>query len=115
MKKSILVLSALAVPAIMIFSSCGGSTEQEAQTEESATEATTETVAMVDTVHAYICPMDCENSAGMEPGPCPVCGMDLVANSNYVGTTTQEPAMEEGTEMMDEGTMEEGHEDHDHS
>lgn len=29
---------------------------------------------------AYICPMYCEGSGSAEPGKCPVCGMDYVAN-----------------------------------
>jgi predicted nucleic acid binding AN1-type Zn finger protein len=29
---------------------------------------------------AYICPMHCEGSGSADPGKCPVCGMDYVAN-----------------------------------
>lgn len=31
---------------------------------------------------AYICPMHCEGSGSAEPGKCPVCGMDYVANDS---------------------------------
>ncbi|MEY2904725.1 MAG: hypothetical protein RJA52_741 [Bacteroidota bacterium] len=31
---------------------------------------------------AYICPMHCEGSGSSEPGKCPVCGMDYVANTD---------------------------------
>lgn len=30
---------------------------------------------------AYICPMHCEGSGSDQPGTCPVCGMDYVANA----------------------------------
>lgn len=29
---------------------------------------------------AYVCPMHCEGSGSAEPGKCPVCGMEYVAN-----------------------------------
>lgn len=32
---------------------------------------------------AYVCPMHCESSGSAEPGKCPVCGMEYVANENY--------------------------------
>jgi hypothetical protein len=74
----------------MLFGACG-STENN----ETATEANTEKQVAINTTHAYICPMDCENSASMEPGTCAVCGMDLVANPNYAGAETGEAMNEE--------------------
>jgi hypothetical protein len=35
-----------------------------------------------DTVSAYICPMNCENSGSAEPGKCKMCGMNLEKNPN---------------------------------
>ena len=31
---------------------------------------------------AYVCPMHCEGSGSEEPGKCPVCGMEYVANAD---------------------------------
>jgi hypothetical protein len=31
--------------------------------------------------------MKCEGSAGMQPGKCPVCGMDLEKNSDFHAST----------------------------
>ncbi|MCB0594406.1 MAG: hypothetical protein H6557_23205 [Lewinellaceae bacterium] len=33
---------------------------------------------------AYVCPMHCEGSGSEEPGNCPVCGMDYVAQAEHV-------------------------------
>ena len=86
---SFLVLLALAV-----FPSCGGqeqnqegaaqeqpaeSTEAEAaDTEESAEEGQGK-----EYTSAYICPMHCEGSGSDQPGKCPVCEMDYVANTEH--------------------------------
>lgn len=62
-----------------IITSCGGSSEKKAATEEvdmSGPEYTS----------AYICPMHCEGSGSAEPGKCPVCGMDYVMNENMEGS-----------------------------
>ncbi|WNJ16450.1 heavy metal-binding domain-containing protein [Pontibacter sp. G13] len=48
---------------------------------------------------AYICPMHCAGSGSDEPGTCPVCGMDYVANAEM-------PAQE--------GHDHEGHDHDDH-
>jgi hypothetical protein len=32
---------------------------------------------------AYICTMHCEGSGSTEPGTCPACGMDYVANEDH--------------------------------
>jgi len=34
---------------------------------------------------AYVCPMHCEGSGSSEPGTCPACGMDYVAQADHVG------------------------------
>ncbi len=32
---------------------------------------------------AYVCPMHCKGSGSDQPGKCPVCGMDYVANTDH--------------------------------
>ena len=32
---------------------------------------------------AYVCPMHCEGSGSEEPGKCPVCNMDYVAQAEH--------------------------------
>ena len=50
---------------------CGGHSHAD-DTEQQGKEYTS----------AYICPMHCEGSGSEEPGKCPVCGMDYVANED---------------------------------
>lgn len=70
--------------------SCGNEGSSEAtSTEQEAKEGKEYT-------SAYVCPMHCEGSGSDEPGKCPVCNMDYVAN-----------------EDLQEGTHDHG--DHDHS
>lgn len=33
---------------------------------------------------AYVCPMHCQGSGSDQPGTCPACGMDYVAQSEHV-------------------------------
>jgi hypothetical protein len=103
MKKNTLMMMALA--SVMMLGACGSKTET---TETTAPEAATETPAdqqvAVNTTHAFVCPMNCENSARMEMGQCVVCGMDLVSNPNYVAETA--PAAGDSAAA--------GHEGHDH-
>ena len=93
-----------------LFVACGG------EHKEAASDANTEQIAAVDTVHAYICPMHCENSASMEPGTCKVCGMDLVKNPDYKGATADStstvPDSTTGAHTHDNAS--EGHEGHNH-
>jgi ABC-type nickel/cobalt efflux system permease component RcnA len=50
---------------------------------------------------AYICPMHCPGSGSDQPGKCPACGMDYVANPD---AADQESApAEEATETQDNG------------
>ena len=74
--KSLKFLPALLIAAGM-FIACGG------EHKEAASDTQTEQIAVVDTMHAYICPMNCVDSGSMEPGVCKVCGMDLVKNPDY--------------------------------
>lgn len=126
MKKSFKLLAVLAVPVMFMgLYSCGGGNEQPADQEGE----NMETVEITDTEHAYICPMNCENSASMEAGSCPVCGMDLKPNPNYAGSAEgeategssegeeMEEGAEEGAEMDGEMHDHDGddHEGHSHS
>jgi hypothetical protein len=56
--------------------------QQEGQ--PTATEAASDSTGTSAKQMAYVCPMACENSASMNPGKCPVCGMDLVKNPDHV-------------------------------
>ncbi|WP_207433635.1 heavy metal-binding domain-containing protein [Sabulibacter ruber] len=78
---------ALALSAVVSVSSCNNASSGD-QPETTATEqegaAQDSTAAGTQTQQlAYICPMECEGSASMEPGKCPVCGMDLEKNPKY--------------------------------
>ena len=103
---------ALVLSGGLMFASCGSQETNDAvetPLEEPAMEAE------INTTHAYVCPMDCENSASMEPGQCPVCGMDLVANPNFAGAadgSMNENAGEEGTHGHDH--THDDHEGHNH-
>ncbi|GAB4257595.1 MAG: hypothetical protein Kow0027_24910 [Saprospiraceae bacterium] len=33
---------------------------------------------------AYVCPMHCEGSGSDQPGKCPKCGMEYVANADHM-------------------------------
>lgn len=110
MKKTILSI-ALALPLAMLVS-CGG--EKPAETTG---ETTTEQAAVINTTHAYVCPMNCENSARNEPGQCVVCGMDLVKNPNFAGAstdTTASAAPVDSTKAMDGAGDHDDHEGHNH-
>ncbi|WP_460622211.1 heavy metal-binding domain-containing protein [Hymenobacter tenuis] len=79
-----------AAVALLVMGSVLGScqskpAEQPATTTEAAAPAASaasadSTTAPVATA-AYICPMGCEGSASNTTGKCPVCGMDLEANT----------------------------------
>ncbi len=94
--------------ASVLFIACGGGKNKEA-----AADANTEQLAVIDTVHAYICPMHCEESGSMEPGVCKVCGMDLVKNPDYKGATTS--ISTDTTAVADTAAnMHDDHEGHNH-
>jgi len=110
MKKTILSI-VMALPLAMLVS-CGG--EKPAET---TVETTTEQAAVINTTHAYVCPMNCENSARNEPGQCVVCGMDLVKNANFAGATTDttgSTAQGDSTKMMEGSGAHDDHEGHNH-
>ena len=98
MKKTIIhFIFALAfVSGLAMLTSCGGSSEGDhTQTEEQteghdhgaedhdhgdAEEEVDQTGP--EYTSAYVCPMHCEGSGSDEPGKCPVCGMDYIANED---------------------------------
>jgi hypothetical protein len=85
--KSFSLMSLLFAMALFTIS-CGGSDAGTDTSGEAATEqmdaATTEEAAPQgpEYTSAYICPMHCAGSGSDEPGQCPVCGMDYVANAD---------------------------------
>lgn len=76
--------------SLLIFNACGGQTQQssEAMDHAEATEQTSDTTAVhgkgKEYTSAYVCPMHCAGSGSEEPGKCPVCGMDYVAQNDHV-------------------------------
>ncbi|MEZ4982388.1 MAG: heavy metal-binding domain-containing protein [Saprospiraceae bacterium] len=84
---------ALLLLAVGFMTSCGSETapsetENATESTETTTEASTDDAAATDEVDmtgpeytsAYVCPMHCAGSGSAEPGTCPACGMDYVAN-----------------------------------
>ena len=89
-----------------LMTSCASSDKKDA-----ATDATTKTeqAAVINTSHAYICPMNCENSASMLAGVCSVCGMDLVENPNYQLARPDSTAPAGAPDTANAGVSHEGH------
>ena len=73
----IITLSLLVLTGLT-FSNCGGSSASSDTTEQSDMQAKTGK----EYTSAYVCPMHCEGSGSAEPGQCPVCKMDYVANAD---------------------------------
>ncbi|MDP4711656.1 MAG: hypothetical protein NWS63_10710 [Saprospiraceae bacterium] len=68
---------------------CGGEAPTQEQTDAVETVAP-EAAAPAEAggkgpefTSAYVCPMHCKGSGSDEPGKCPVCGMDYMANTNH--------------------------------
>lgn len=105
MKKTMMIL---ALSAGVIFAGCGSK-----QTEEAATETPAETPAeqpvVINTTHAYICPMGCEGSPSMEAGNCIKCEMALVENPDYVPADTAATAAAATAEDAHDHEDHEGH------
>lgn len=100
-----LSLIAVVIFTSAIISSCGNQNKNELPAEK-----TTEHASAVNTTAAYICPMNCENSASMVAGVCPVCGMDLVANPNYQPVETDSTKAKGAIDTANSGS----HEGHNH-
>ena len=91
MRKNLFVFMAgLLLATTLTFTACGNEGGDNA-TEE------TETAAEQgpEYTSAYVCPMHCEGSGSDEPGQCPVCGMDYVANEDAGGSEHPEHPSED--------------------
>ena len=110
--KKIKLLSLVVVASFStLLISCGGEDQHEGSEKEDQGEAI---VMTTDSVHTYICPMNCDNSASIQEGPCPLCGMDLKSNPNYNGQPEEE-VMDGSMESEDASAEEVDHEEeHDH-
>lgn len=84
MKKNVKAL--LLALAVFSFAACQSSSKEAPQAEagvEGAATVAADSTSAAGRQMAYMCPMECEGSASMQPGKCPVCGMDLVENPDY--------------------------------
>ena len=88
-----------ALLAFASFTACGNHSHSDATSE-----TTDDAKQGKEYTSAYICPMYCTGSGSAEPGKCPVCGMDYVANEK------QASPEHEGHDH----DHEEGHEGHQH-
>ena len=78
MKNFRFMLFLAALAGLTTFAACNHS-HQHTGTDET-TETTPADQQGKEYTSAYICPMYCTGSGSEEPGKCPVCGMDYVAN-----------------------------------
>ncbi len=88
---NVILMLALALSVV----ACGGDAPSQEQTDAvetpAAEEVTPEAAAPAEAAHgegaaftsAYVCHMHCEGSGSDQPGKCPVCGMDYVANADH--------------------------------
>ncbi|WP_205501395.1 heavy metal-binding domain-containing protein [Rufibacter psychrotolerans] len=83
--RKIFIAWALALATAATVTSCNssGTQEQPATAEHQGAAQDTTAAGTPAQQMAYICPMECEGSASMQPGKCPVCGMDLEKNPAY--------------------------------
>lgn len=113
MKKTMMIL---ALSAGVIFAGCGSKQTEEAATEtpaekpaEQQAEQQAEQPVVINTTHAYICPMNCEGSPSMEAGNCIKCGMALVENPDYIPADTAAAATAATAEDAHDHEDHEGH------
>jgi hypothetical protein len=65
----------------LMFASCNSNPSNSAPTEQTEqAEQATPDMQGKEYASAYICPMHCPGSGSDQPGKCPECGMDYVAN-----------------------------------
>ncbi len=82
---NVILMLALAISVV----ACGGeapAAEQTDAVETPAPEATPEAAAHGEGpafTSAYVCPMHCTGSGSDQPGKCPACGMDYIANADH--------------------------------
>jgi hypothetical protein len=76
MKKILLLSLALTLAGIsLVFTSCGGGSSNNTETDKQGKEHTS----------AYVCPMHCAGSGSETAGTCPVCKMEYVKNEAQSG------------------------------
>lgn len=64
--------------------------EAATQSEEPSTEMEeSEDTSGPEYTSAYICPMHCAGSGAAEPGTCPECGMEYVANPDLTAPASE--------------------------
>ena len=84
--KSMGMLTLLFSLSLFLFSCGGGNTAHDHDQTEHSHDATHTTAVHGEGkayTSAYVCPMHCEGSGSEEPGTCPVCGMDYVAQAEH--------------------------------
>jgi len=77
-----LLFFAVSALLILLFA-CGNTSSEEADAanqSEQAVEAADQEGP--EYTSAYVCPMHCKGSGSDQPGQCPVCGMDYVAQAD---------------------------------
>ncbi|RNI23678.1 heavy metal-binding domain-containing protein [Rufibacter latericius] len=86
--RKIFLAWAILLGSLASVSSCNSSSTTEQPAGTTAQQgAATDSTATATKQMAYICPMECEGSASMDPGKCPVCGMDLQKNPAFAATS----------------------------
>ena len=85
MKQVKILLPALLLALSTLFTACNGdaAATQESEQPEATTEAAAPHGEGPEYTSAYVCPMHCEGSGSDEPGACPVCGMEYVAQAEH--------------------------------
>lgn len=85
--KKLLFLTMLVLP--LAFLSCGGHSHEHGDHQHESGSSQTESSEAKphgegkEYTSAYVCPMHCEGSGSDEPGKCPVCGMDYIAQAEH--------------------------------
>lgn len=78
--KNLILLFFLAIG----LAACGGGSTNASDTATTPTAPATEQNQGPEYSSKFICPMHCKGSGAAAAGECPVCGMDYVANENWV-------------------------------
>ncbi len=110
MNKVRFILALMAIASTALWQACGSdqaaNDQQEAATEQAA--PAEDGKSGPEYTSAYVCPMHCKGSGSNQPGKCPVCGMEYVANPNH--------PMHQGKAGGANGTMQhsDSHEGHSH-
>ena len=67
----------------LAFASCSGNSEASSETESTETQMEAQHGDGKEYTSAYVCPMHCKDSGSEEPGKCPVCNMDYIAQAEH--------------------------------